>query len=249
MQVDQVNGFIFETDKDATSPNIQRAIWKGQHRTVDDSNWLDHPIASDNAGRAIVKHQLSGNKGHYSVLCFGFVKFECLGFPHSVHDQIVRHRDSSFNNLAFLVTSNRYTGDRFIEVAEGKKPVEEVFFHRQPGEYRDREGAKFVVTENERVGYFEDCLRSCENYRYMVVDKGYSKEVARDRLKFGFRQNFTIAGTVEAIWHLLDQRLKKDSQLEAQMYATMLEQELFFLMPELQDWYRQNRYGKAILAP
>lgn len=248
-QVNQIDGFIIDVDQDATSPCIQRAIWKGQHRTVDDSNWLNHGIEADNAGRGVVKHQLAGNKGHYGVLCFAFVKFECIGFPHSVHDQIIRHRDSCFNNMAFLVTSNRYTGDRFIEVAEGKKPIEEVFFHRQPGEYRDREGARFVITENERQGYFEDCLRSCENYRYMVIDKGYSKEVARDRIKFGFRQNFTLAGTIEAVWHLLDQRLKKNAQEEAQEFAKMLEAELFPLMPEIQQWYRENRYGKALLAP
>lgn len=248
-QVDPTNGFIVETDLDGTSPNIQRSCWKGAHRTIDPTNWLNHDISTERAGNGIIKHQLAGNRGHYSSLCFGFVKLEIIGFPHAIHDQFVRHRDSAFNDMAFLVATNRLDNNLFIEVAEGKKEIEEVFYHRPIGEYTSRDGSKFIVRKCDRERFFEDALKKCETYRYLVVDQGWSGEVARDTLLYGFRQNFTMAGTLEAFWHCLDQRSKKNAQLEALWLADMIDLELGLLVPELQKWYRDHRFGKALLAP
>jgi thymidylate synthase (FAD) len=251
MQIDKDRGFLVEVDRDATSPNIQRSCWKGGHRTLDPTNWLDHPIKSETAGNGIIKHQLGlgGKRGHYSSLCFAFIKLEIIGFPHSVHDQFVRHRDSSFNNMAFLVSSNRLDNNLFIQVADGVVDIETVFYHRPVGQHRSRDGANFVITQEDRDRYFNDCLKSCETYTYRVREQGWSGEVARDALMFGFRQNWTIAGTLEAFWHMLDQRSKADSQQEAVILAAMIHAELMELCPELQQWYDEHRYGKAILAP
>jgi thymidylate synthase ThyX len=58
-----------------------------------------------------------------------------------------------------------------------------------------------------------------------------------------------MAGTIEAVFHWLDQRTLADSQVEAQTLAWMALDELEKWEPTLFGWYRQNRAGKNLLAP
>lgn len=231
-------------DKDASSPNPQAAIWRGQHQCVIEGFAPDDPTPdSQRCGEIVIKHQLAGDRGHFSVLNKAFVSFNCAGFPHSVIAQITRHRDS-----AFLVQSNRYTGQRFVDVANGKATVESVFYFRIPGVYFDRAGNKYEYTEAMRLEDIADCAKACSKYADLIA-VGMSEEHARDVISYNFRQNFSISSTLEATWHWLDQRSKKDSQLEIQILASMVMQELEAWAPELSAWYRNNRWGKARLAP
>lgn len=235
--------FKVELDKNASSPNPQVSIWQGGHMCVaeDYEDGLLHE--SSLCGRGIIKHQLAGDRGHYSCLKFGFVKFNCLGFPHSVVAQITRHQDSGF-----LVQSLRYTGERFVDVAEGKRSVESVFYLRPTGKYRDREGRTFEYTEELRQQDFELIKAACDRYAERVAD-GCPYEMARGIIPYDFRQDFAMAGTLEACWHWLDQRSAKCAQLEIQKLAELVMLELDAFTPELSQWYRENRYGRARLAP
>lgn len=236
--------FKVAVDTEGTSKGIQTAIWRGQHQCV--SETFAHtttPPSESRCGEIVVKHQLEGDRGHYSVLNMAFVKLNCTGFPHSVVAQITRHRDS-----AFLVQSNRYTGDRFVQVAQGEREVEDVFYLRPVGIYRDRDGNKFEYSLDERAQDYQLIKLSCLNYA-SKIERGCPYEMARSLIPYDFRQDFTIAGTVESLWHWLDQRSKKDSQLEIQVLAQMALDAVDPLMPELTTWYRENRYGRARLAP
>lgn len=228
----------------ATSPDIQRAIWSGQHQCViERSTTLDEPPPSDKAGKAIIKHQLDGNRGHYSVLNMAFVKFDCSGFPHSVISQVTRHHENHF-----LVQSNRYTGDRFCKVARQELEVEDAFYLRPPGTYRDREGNSFEYTFAERcedlIEFFDTCCRYESKIR-----RRCPYEMARGIISYDFRQEFSMSGTLKQFWHLLDQRTKKDSQLEIQCLAQLMFEALIPVCPELSEWYKTYRYGKALLSP
>lgn len=231
-------------DRDASSPNPQVAIWKGQHRCVSEKFLPDDKTPSpEKCGEAIIKHQLAGDRGHYSVLRKAFVSFQCLGFPHSVVSQITRHQDSGF-----LVQSMRYTGQRIIDCAEGKIPVEEVFYFRPPGKYSDRKGNKYdytlaEITEDKKVSY-DSAVRYARK-----IQEGHSEEHARDFLTYNFRQDFDISGDLQAVWHWIDQRSKADSQIEVRTFAWMALDCLKEFTPELTEWYLENRAGKARLAP
>lgn len=235
--------FQVELDADGSSPSPQVSIWKGQHMCVSEDSRVAKIPSPAHCGEAIIKHQLAGDRGHYSVLKFAYAKFNCYGFPHSTIAQITRHSDSFF-----LVQSNRYTGERFIEVAEGKRDVEEVFYLRPPGIYRDREGSSFNYTAEMFMHDYELIHLACSRYAKRVAD-GCPYEMARGIISYDFRQDFTIAGTLEAFWHWIDQRSAKCSQLEIQMLAALVMAELDKWTPELSAWYRKNRYGKARLAP
>jgi len=226
-----------------TSQNIEKAIWQGQHICVSEDARESQP--PDNAGEAVIKHQLKVE--HWSVLNFASVTMRCFGFPHSVVAQITRHRDS-----AFLVQSNRYTGARFGSVYSSQD-VEKVFYLRPPGTYHDRQSGKLEYTEANRCFDLDEAYQNINKYALKTMvddyDDIYPYEMARGLLMYDFRQDFTIHGTLKAYWHWLDQRTKKDSQLEIQILAYMVHNELKKVAPTLQQWYEDNRYGKARLAP
>lgn len=62
-------------DKNASSPNPELAIWNAQHICVAEKDaYRDSP--KSNPGKIVIKHQLEGNRGHYSVLAFAFAKID-----------------------------------------------------------------------------------------------------------------------------------------------------------------------------
>lgn len=227
-------------DWNATSPSPDKAIWYAQHTCVAEG-FSPRDKSPECPGEAIIKHQL--NVEHFSVLNFAFIKFDVAGFPHNTVMQLVRHQDSKF-----LVQSNRYTGERFIKVAKNEIPVESVFYVRPENEqFLTRNGAysRSNVLNDTRYNWYKE---ACQYYA-LEIESGVDYEDARDLIPTGFRQNFTISCTVEAFFHLLDQRSKKDSQLEIQTLAVMLMEKFMLWSPVLGRWYLDRRWGKARLAP
>lgn len=241
------NRFRVCLDLAASSPDPQVAIWRGQHTCVSETfAFEDEPPLSQRCGEIIIKHQLAGDRGHFSVLRKAFVSFCCTGFPHSVVAQITRHQDSSF-----LVQSNRWTGERFVKVSNGELDeldLEEVFYFRPEGIYFDRNGNKYEYTHSLRERDLQNCAIACVDYKRKIKE-GCPFEMARDLLPYNVRQNFDISCDLQACWHWLDQRTKADSQLEIQALAKLVLVQLQSWCPQLTDWYLENRYAKAKLAP
>jgi thymidylate synthase (FAD) len=229
---------------DSTSRNIERGIWHGQHECVSETPGLDDTPPA-NPGQAIIKHQLTPeHSAHYSVLNWGYLALHCYGFPHSTMTQITRHRDSSH-----LVQSGRYTGQRFVDVADGEIDVADVFYFRPIGTYQSRQAKRYEYEVRELKRDRLYCHTGCEVYDGKIRH-GFSEEHARENsIPYNFRQNFAIAGTIEAVFHWVDQRSKKDSQLEIQALALLGLQCLKEAAPNLGQWYEDNRYGRARLAP
>lgn len=232
--------FRVEIDWDGSSRSPERGIWRGQHTCVAEGFTMeDEPPV--NAGDAIIRHQLKVE--HFGVLRFGFLSLHCAGFPHSTMAQLTRHQDS-----AHLVQSGRYTSERFLKVANADIPLGDVFYFRPLGEYQDRSGNRYEYTMQDRIDDKRNCIRACKIYSRRI-ESGWAEEHARDMLPYNFRQNFSIAGDLQAVFHWLDQRSKKDSQLEIQALAKMAAARLVEFAPSLGEWYMNNRWGKARLAP
>ena len=233
-------------DMSASSPDPELAIWNAQHICVAEHQaYKDAP--KSNPGEIVRRHQLEGNRGHYSVAAFAFVKIDCYGFPHDTIVQLRTHHTSG-SDVRFLVQSSRYTSKRFIDVAKGDLEPQEVFYWRPVDSYISRNG-KYYNAASAQDYYYACCQKQCERYRYMVEDLGQPFEQARNILPQGIRQDFTVASTIKGFWHILDQRSKKDSQLEVQIWSEMVTTELETWCPTLMKWYKDNRYGKALLAP
>jgi thymidylate synthase (FAD) len=236
--------FRVEIDRNASSENPAAGIWHGQHTCVDEGFSLDSPLPKDPEG-AIVRHALkSEHSPHFSVLRCGYLVLHCGGFPHSVMCQITRHQDS-----AFLVQSGRYTGKRFLKVADGEMPVEDVFYFRPLGTYQDRQGHRYEYLAGDLAYDKANCITACKIYAGRILMSGWAEEHARDGLPYNFRQNFVIAGDLQAVFHWLDQRSKADSQIEIQSFAAMAIERVIEFVPTIGQWYKDKRYGKARLAP
>jgi hypothetical protein len=102
-------------------------------------------------------------------------------------------------------------------------------------------------TEDDRQQYLADYRLGAEAYARAIA-KGHPAEAARRLLPSGYRQNFTMAGTVQAIFYMLDQRTLADTQIEAQTLAWMALDELERWEPGLFGWYREYRAGRNLLA-
>lgn len=231
--------FKVTIDLNASSPRPAHAIWTAQHTCVSDSFAPDDPIPADPA-QAIIDNQLRVK--HWSVLEFGFVVLHFQGFPHDTVMQLVRHQDS-----APLCQSMRYTGDKMRRCGNGEYDTDELFYVQPAGTYATRSGS-YEFTESDRREYLSEYQLSAQAYS-RAISKGHPEEVARRLLTAGYRQNFTMAGTIRAVFHWLHQRTLADSQIEAQTLAWMALDELERWEPTLFGWYRQNIAGKNTLAP
>jgi thymidylate synthase (FAD) len=245
--------FHVEIDYNSTSANAAAGIWYAQHTCVTEGFSLDDPLPKEPAD-SIIRHELKVK--HWSVLNYGFVVLHFGGFPHDCVMQWVRHQGSQFDveeptqtypGVFPLCQSMRYTGDRIIACAKGQIPVESIFYCQPVGEYKTRTGT-YQVTEIDRMKYLEAAHTSASRYTDLI-EAGKPEEMARRSLLSGYRQNFTMGGTLRSILHALDQRTLADSQGEAQTLAWMAIDKLKGWQPEFMDWYVQNRAGKNMLAP
>lgn len=231
--------FKVSIDLNASSPRPAHGIWTAQHTCVSDSFAPDDPIPTD-PSQAIIDNQLRVK--HWSVLKFAFVVLHFRGFPHDTVMQLARHQGSSP-----LVQSMRYTGDKMRRCGNGEYDTEELFYVQPAGTYATRSGT-YEFTESDRREYLSECQLSAQAYS-RAISKRHPEEVARRLLAAGYRQNFAMAGTIQSVFHWLDQRTLADSQLEARTLAAMALDELERWEPGLFEWYRSNRAGKNLLAP
>jgi thymidylate synthase (FAD) len=172
------------------------------------------------------------------------ITLNAIGFPHSVMQQARTHRVG----VSFDVQSFRYTSASVLEVARGDRPVEDVFYFRPVGEYRDREGDLYAYTEAMRQTDIDRSLRAAKDY-LSLTEQGLSEEHARDVIPFCVRQHFVVSFNLRSALHFLDLRYKANAQLEIQQLAWLIWLEVRKWTPEIAAWYEDRRLGKAKLSP
>lgn len=230
-------------DKDASSPNPQRAIWTKQHFCVSEDHRKCARPSETRAGEIILEHELKGNRGHFSVLDQAFVSFNAYGFPHSTMTQIRTHASSG---LKVLSQSGRYTGKRFIQVASCEIPnIEDVLFFSPVGTYQDRKGNRYEYTEEQREHDKMKAYFACVEFS-KKVNAGAPYELAREGFPYEFRQDFGFAGTLRSVFHMLLYRSKKDAEEWCQVLAHLTMNELDSYCPELAGWFREKYFIKGI---
>jgi thymidylate synthase (FAD) len=143
---------------------------------------------------------------------------------------------------------HRYTGQRIVNVAEGKQDVEEVFYLRPVGNYTNRQGKRYFYSEEQRAEDMKWCLEACHHYKKRI-EEGLSEEHARGLIPFDARQHFVLSCNMRSLMHLLDLRWKKDAQLEAQKFCELLFVHFEKWAPDVAQWYKENRAQRAKLSP
>lgn len=253
----------FRVDVSAQTPNPQKLIYSCMHQCYSEDYVFNESseLSETRSGEVAVSRLLSGNRGHYNPLEAPQMTVNVGFFPHSVMQQLRTHRVS----VSFSVQSFRYTGERVLElgilgeqysVSNMFEPpdnlleaVEDIFYVRPEGSYTNRQGKKYEVTREQRQDDLWECLQAAIRYREAINIRGYSEEHSRSMIPFDVRQHFTLTGNVRSLMHILDLRAKKDAQLECQQFSELLVPHLKSWVPEIWDWYEQNRYQKARLSP
>lgn len=241
-----MNKFRIETL--AATPNPQQVIWWAMHQDYsEDFVWDNRGVipGEERAGELVIKYLLAGDRGHYGPLEHPQITLNVGYFPHSTMQQLRTHRVG----VSFDVQSFRYTGQRLLDVANHLRDIEDVFYLRPAGEYRDRNGKTYTYSERQRDEDKDRCYRAAELYHHRVSREGLSEEHARGLIPFDTIQHFVLSCNVRSLMHLLDLRWKKDAQLEAQKFCDLLYQRFEAWSPAIAYWYKENRGKKARLAP
>ena len=227
------------------TPSPQSLIWWAMHTDYSEEFAYSggHPGETE-AGALVVKHLLAGERGHYGPLEHPSITLNCGWFPHSVMQQARTHRVG----ISFDVQSGRYTGKRVLDVCDGTRDVEEVFYLRPVGVYRDRKGKSYEYTEDQRLVDRLVCVDSAARY-LRAINNGFSEEHARDMLPYAIRQHFVVSFNLRSAWHFMDLRAKRDAQLEIQQLCDLIWPHLQVWAPEICEWYATTRLHKARLAP
>lgn len=235
--------FRVETLSRTTNPQI--LCWLGMHQDYFEGSVIDSvPPTETRAGEIVVKRLLAGERGHYGPLEHPSITLATAGLPHSVMQQARTHRVG----ISFDVQSMRYTGERVCHVATGVLDVEDVFYLRPVGEYRDRQGKRYAYTQAQRESDLADCMIAARTYASRMAE-GFAEEHARGMLPFDFRQNFVVTFSLRAALHFMDLRSKLDAQPEIQALCDLIWTQLEDWVPEIAAWYAHNRLHKARLAP
>lgn len=236
----------FRVEVLAQTPNPQQIIYAALHQDysedfVADSveGWPDE----ERAGEIAVKRLLAGDRNHWGCTEHVSIVFNCGWFPHSVMVQGRTHRISSWD-----CQSGRYTGQRICKVARGELPVDEVFYRRPVGRYTDRKGNKYEYTQAE---YDSDGLLflSAAHAYLQRIERGMSEEHAREVVPYAIRQHFVVSFNLRSLLHLFDLRSKADAQLEIRQLCQLMWPHVRDWVPQIAEWYEQNRLHKARLAP
>jgi thymidylate synthase (FAD) len=237
----------FRVEVITKTPNPQQVIYAALHQDYNEGFVFDERDlwpSEPKCGELIVKRLLAGERGHFGPTEHVQIVFNCGYFPHSVMQQVRTHRVG----ISFDVQSNRYTGKRILEAAQGLKPIEEVFYLRPIGHYNDRQGKRYEYSKEQREEDLDWCLKAAKRYQ-KLFEQGISEEHARGIIPFDVRQHFIVSLNARSLMHLLDLRAKPDAQLECQKLCELILPHFQAWMPELAEWYEKHRLKKARLAP
>lgn len=176
------------------------------------------------------------------------VQVKYLGLQRTYDLEVAGEWHNFVANGVVVHNSFRYTGQRIVDVAEGKRNIEEVFYLRPIGFYSDRQGKRYEYTAALRQQDLEWCLQGCQRYAERI-HQGFSEEHARGLIAFDVRQHWVMSANVRSFMHLLDLRWKLDAQQEAQQLCELMWTHFENWAPQIAAWYEANRAKKARLSP
>ncbi|MEB3247575.1 MAG: FAD-dependent thymidylate synthase [Synechococcus sp.] len=231
----------------AATPNPQQVCWAAMHQDYAEGFVAEDRAAWPNesrAGEICVNQLLLGDRGHFGPLEHAQIVLNVGWFPHSVMQQARTHRVG----VSFDVQSMRYTGHRICRAAAGELDIEEVFYLRPAGDYRDRQGTSYTYGEEQRRADLAVCKDAAKRYR-LAVQGGMAEEHARGLLPFDYRQHFVASFSLRALMHFLDLRAKLDAQLEIRQLCDLMWPHMVSWAPQFAEWYEKSRLHRARLAP
>jgi thymidylate synthase (FAD) len=233
----------FRVERVAATECPQQLVYIALHNDYSEDFIASTALPEDGCGKIAVERLLKGGKGHWGPLEHPQLTL-ALKADHNTLMQLRTHRVG----CSYDLQSMRYSGQRIEKVAAGEIPIEEVFYVRPPGKYRDRQGDPYEWTEEDVEESLAMSLSSAIDYA-RLRERGVSEEHARGVLITNYYQNAIVSANLRAWLHLLDVRLKADAQFEIRCLMDLVAGQVQRWVPEIYGWYSEHRRGKALLAP
>lgn len=233
----------FKAERVAATECPQQLIYIALHNDYSEDYVASTTLSEDRCGEIAVERLLKGGRGHFGPLEAPQLTL-ALRADHNTIVQLRTHRAG----ISFDVQSMRYSGKRIEKVAAGELPIEDVFYVRPPGKYRDRQGDPYEWTEDDVEESLAMAFSSAIDYS-RLRERGISEEHARGVLITNYFQNAIVSANLRAWLHLLDVRLKGDAQFEIRCLMELVAGQVQRWVPEIYAWYAENRRSKALLAP
>lgn len=208
-------------------------LYRNNQPIIEPQNWQDKPKSPGNKLRA---HPVK------------VTHVEFLGCQMTYDLEVEEPWHNFVANGMVVHNSNRYTGKRIIDVTEGSRDIEEVFYLRPVGFYSDRQGKRYEYTQQQRDRDLAWCLEAAKRYAQLIAE-GAAEEHARGIIPFDVRQHWVMSLNARSLMHLLDLRAKPDAQLECQKLCELIFPHFSEWMPEIAQWYEKTRLKKARLSP
>lgn len=236
----------FELHTIASIPNPNQVVWQAMHQDYSHKLVCVGDILDERkAGEAIVNHLLKGGRGHYGCFEHPQIILNAGYINHATMQQLRTHR----MGISFDVQSFRYTSKGLLAVADGDADIEDVIYFRPIGDYTDRKGNRYMYGYRDREADIAIARILINRYACKKRLDGMSEEHCRGLLPFDYRQHFVMSVNARSLMHLLDLRAKADAEIECQEFCKLLLQKFTDWMPEVAQWYLDNRWSKARLAP
>ena len=233
----------FRVERVAATECPQQLIYIALHNDYAEDFTPSTTLGEDRCGEIAVDRLLRGNRGHYGPLEHPSLTL-ALKADHNTLMQLRTHRVG----ITFDLQSMRYSGRRVEKVALGELPVDDVFYVRPPGSYRDRQGTAYDWSQDDAELFRAMALSSAIDYA-TLRERGVAEEHARMALITSYFQNAIISANLRTWLHLLDIRLKSDAQSEIRALMDPVSREVQRWVPEIYGWWSEHRRGKALLAP
>lgn len=188
--------------------------------------------------RTLMDHLM--RSGHWGPFEHPQATFAVEGVSRACMAQLTRHRHASFDVMSL----------RYVDLSD-ERAIEDRFTYPATFENEEavsREGVEVIdLSAEARRTIADEVYESCLEAYGRLIDAGVPKEDARMLLPIGTKVNLTFSMNARSLMHLLDMRLKADSQWEIRELSRLALEEAKEWMPHAFDRYEENHPYK--LAP
>jgi thymidylate synthase (FAD) len=171
--------------------------------------------------------------GHWGPFEHPQVTFAIEGISRACMAQLTRHRHASFDVMSL----------RYVDLSDGMD-LKQRFTYPDTFEQEEvisREGVGNVsMSVQERQNLVDEVYKNCADAYCKLVEVGIPKEDARMLLPIGTKVNLTFSMNARSLMHLLDMRMKADSQWEIREMSRMLLEEAKEWMPQTFAYYEKK---------
>ena len=205
--------------------------WVGKSRSFEEVMERVEGETIEEKKRTLLDHLM--RSGHWGPFEHPQVTFAVEGISRACMAQLTRHRHASFDVMSL----------RYVDLSD-EMDLKQRFTYPDTFEQEEvisREGVGNVsMSVQERQNLVDDIYKNCADAYCKLVEVGIPKEDARMLLPIGTKVNLTFSMNARSLMHLLDMRMKADSQWEIREMSRMLLEEAKEWMPQTFAYYEKK---------